>query len=250
MTDDDVDVTENWLAAYFHAANRYPEAGFFGGRIQTRWEEPPPAWLAMNADWLTSTPALDWGSEFAELTKTSRSFVIGANMAVRRAVFTAGHRFREDLGCIGSDLDDSAQHGGQEGEWQQRVLAAGTCGVYVPESLVYHRERKYRATRRFVRWYYRNMGVEIRRREGIPAGPALLDAPRYLWRRFMMEGTRYYWLRLAGSPRRWLKADCDLARTRGEIQECRRIARERVKNGAARSHTGYVAESSTSHRHP
>jgi glycosyltransferase involved in cell wall biosynthesis len=227
MTDDDVDVTGSWLADYFHAARQFPEAAFFGGRIETRWEEPPPEWLAVNAGWLDSTPVLDWGREPQRLTlEAGRAFLVGANMAVRRSAFAAGFRFREDLGPIGRYRDARAQHGGEEGEWQSRVLASGMSGMYLPEPLVYHRESRHRATRGYIRWYYRNLGIEIRRREGIPPVPALLKAPRYLWRRLLTEGACYYYHRLISSPRVWLKLDCERALTMGEIQECRRMARE------------------------
>ena len=101
----------------------------------------------------------------------------------------------------------------------------GMKGAYIPGSVVYHRERPYRLTRRYIRWYFRETGREKRLRDGIEGlRPLWFGVPRYLWRVFVGDVVRYVATRAARSSRVWLRAECDLARTVGEIMECREMA--------------------------
>jgi hypothetical protein len=217
-----VTVAKDWVRTFWDTAKKVPEAAFFGGKIITRFETPPPRWIAENARWLRSCTHYDQGEVPTFLSDRTALF-IGANMAFRREVFDQGWRFRVDLGPVGDDRKAGAQHGGQEGELESRLLEAGFRGRYVPESVVYHREHAYRQTRSFVRWHYRNLGREIRLREGIlPHCSCWLGMPRYLWREAFGHAMRSWLHRWRRPSEIWLRADCDFARTVGEMREWRR----------------------------
>ena len=223
MTDDDVDVTPAWLASYYDAARRYPEGAFFGGKILTRWESTPPPWILENVDWLSSITRCDHGETPVILSDTKRPFV-GANMAIRKSVFDSGYRFRPDLGVRGDNRSTPARHGGEDGEFQARIIKGGLKGVYVPDSVVYHRERSYRFTRRYTRWYFREQGRDARRREGVQGlHPLWFGIPRYLWRLYFAALFRYAITRPVSSSRLWLRSECELARIVGDMMECRAL---------------------------
>ena len=221
MTDDDVDVSPGWVAAYHEASIRHPDAAFFGGKVMTQFGCEPPQWVLENISWLHSIPRYDRGEEPLTLHDNKLLF-IGANMAMRKSVFDAGYRFRPDLGPSGDSR--TGRHGGEEGEFQERIMRDGLKGVYVPESVAYHRERPHRLTRRYVWWYFRENGREQQRIEGI-AGLEnfILGVPRYLWRVFILKLLHYMITRPARSSSVWLRAECNLAGTIGNMLECRAL---------------------------
>jgi GT2 family glycosyltransferase len=123
--DDDVEVAPNWLAALLHAARVYPDADVFAGAIRARLEGKAPRTCGRERPPITT---LDLG---ARDTRDIR-FAWGANMAIRRSA----------LQRVGP-FDTSLEHGGDEQEWQERLLAQGQSTarpiVYVAAALVDHR---------------------------------------------------------------------------------------------------------------
>ena len=47
-TDDDVLVDSEWLVAYLDAAKAWPEAAFWGGRVDPLYGSVPPGWVVRN----------------------------------------------------------------------------------------------------------------------------------------------------------------------------------------------------------
>jgi glucosyl-dolichyl phosphate glucuronosyltransferase len=81
-TDDDVVVAENWITSYVDAANRWPEAAFFGGRIIPRFLGEEPGWL--RPAWRVVSGvfgARELGDE--PFAFDHKRLPFGANMAVR-----------------------------------------------------------------------------------------------------------------------------------------------------------------------
>jgi hypothetical protein len=111
FVDDDVAVAPGWLAALLCAAREHPHTQIFAGRIRARLEgrggwgrhscgrEAPPV------------TTLDLGPRDTFAVR----FAWGANMAVRRAAF-------ERIGVF----DVTLEYGGDEQEWQERLLASPT----------------------------------------------------------------------------------------------------------------------------
>src|SRR6185503_338373 len=51
FTDDDVVVTDNWIATIKRAFDENPEVEYIGGKILPDWSEPPPKWLTIDHWW-------------------------------------------------------------------------------------------------------------------------------------------------------------------------------------------------------
>src|SRR5579872_4110452 len=121
--DDDVEVRPGWLDALLAAARAQPDVDVFTGPIRARFEgraarrrtcgrEGPP---------ITHT---DLGPQ-DQLVRRAW----GANMTIRRRAFAAIGRFDPHRRCWGGD----------EEEWQQRLLAAGGRIRYVAGAALDHR---------------------------------------------------------------------------------------------------------------
>jgi GT2 family glycosyltransferase len=104
FVDDDVEVSDNWLPALLSGAREHPEVDVFTGPIRPRLEGSPPRSCGREAAPITS---LDLGA-----CDTPARFAWGSNMAIRRSAL---HRI--------GPFDVSLEHGGDEQEWQERLLA-------------------------------------------------------------------------------------------------------------------------------
>ncbi|HEY5192281.1 MAG TPA: glycosyltransferase [Solirubrobacteraceae bacterium] len=104
FVDDDVEVCPGWLDALLAAAREHPKIEVFTGPIVPRLEGSPPRTCGREGAPIT---ALDLGPEDAPTR-----FAWGANMAIRRDAL-------ERVGPFNVALE----HGGDEQEWQERLLA-------------------------------------------------------------------------------------------------------------------------------
>ncbi|HUA75327.1 MAG TPA: glycosyltransferase [Solirubrobacteraceae bacterium] len=121
FVDDDVRVAEGWLAALLGAAREHPEVDVFAGRIQPHLEGRTPRSCGREHPPIT---ALDLGEH-----DVPTRYAWGANMAIRRAALERAGEF-----------DVTLEHGGDEQELQDRLLAAGGEGaLYVAAARVEHR---------------------------------------------------------------------------------------------------------------
>lgn len=214
-TDDDVLVEPDWLSAYVAAAERWPEAVFFGGWIEPWYEVPPPAWLkrAVRANYFHGLLLIrDLGDVERPLTQGAEIF--GANMAFRRAVF-ADRRFDPQLGRQGS-----VSLLGDETAFIDRLLQQGERGVWVPAAKVRHYVPAERMTLRYLDDYYRGVGRTRVRLDGCPAGRLLRGAPLWLHRSYWQTRFRGLWQRLLRRPL-WAVTYARAACLRGMIHETR-----------------------------
>jgi GT2 family glycosyltransferase len=108
FVDDDVEVSPGWLQALLQAAQRHPDADVFAGPIRARLEGPAPRSCGREQPPITT---LDLGSDDTDDIR----FAWGANMAIRRTAL-------ERVG----PFDTTLEHGGDEQEWQERLLAQAT----------------------------------------------------------------------------------------------------------------------------
>jgi GT2 family glycosyltransferase len=121
FVDDDVRAHPRWLAALLHAADLSPDTDVFTGPIKPSLEGARARSCAHGHAPITS---LDLGD-----ADTTAPYAWGANMAIRRRA----------LDRVGA-FDTSIEHGGDEQEWQERLLASGSPPVrYVAAATVEHR---------------------------------------------------------------------------------------------------------------
>jgi len=230
FTDDDVDVDPNWMNALCAGAQRYPEAGFFGGPIYAKWESPPPAWLARHASDLLCGLAVqyDRGKDDPFLKEGEASF-IGANMMFRKQVFEAGIRFREDIGRKGGDLT-----GLEDTVFIGSLLKAGYRGVFIPEAKIFHRNPKERMTEQYLRKWYIGAGRGLYRVNPVRYNQYLFfGTPRFLWRKLIFAALQYILTRWLCLSKLWVPAECEMALTWGKILEYRED-----RGTDQRNHTG------------
>jgi len=146
FVDDDVRVQAGWLDALLRAAREHPETDVFTGPIIARLEgraahrrtcgrEGPP---------ITHT---DLGAADREVRRAW-----GANMAIRASAFGAVGRFDPHRRCWGGD----------EEEWEERLLAAGGRIRYVAAARLEHRRAPRDATQRALMRTARLRGREAR----------------------------------------------------------------------------------------
>ena len=126
--DDDVRLAESIVETYADAGLRYGRGHHFSGPLVAEWETPPPDWLL---PWLPPS-ARGWDKGEDECFYDEPHF-IGSNWAA----------FREDVLAVGG-FDERIGPGsptgaiGDERDLQERLLAAGGRGVYLPDARVWH----------------------------------------------------------------------------------------------------------------
>jgi GT2 family glycosyltransferase len=125
FVDDDVRALDGWLAALLRAAQEHPEMDVFTGPISARLEGAAPHSCGRERPPITT---LELGP-----TDTPTRYAWGANMAIRRSAL-------ERIG----PFEESLEHGGDEQEWQDRLMSAsggddGRGALYVAGAAVEHR---------------------------------------------------------------------------------------------------------------
>ncbi len=134
FVDDDISARPRWLEALIDAARSHPRADVFTGPIVPRLEGSPLRTCGREAPPITS---LNLGSQ-----DTYTRYAWGTNMAIRRSAL-------ERVG----PFDVTLEHGGDEQEWQDRLIAAaegdatgdspsqshGGAALYVARAAVDHR---------------------------------------------------------------------------------------------------------------
>jgi glycosyltransferase involved in cell wall biosynthesis len=213
-TDDDVLVDPEWLAEYAAAADRFPEAGYFGGTVDPWFEVAPPAWVKRNLPALEGPFALrSFGPEVRPLKDGERVF--GASMAFRTALLRE-HQFNPALGRNGTGMLS-----GDETDLVDRLVAQGRFGVWVGTARVQHFVPADRMTREYLWSFFHGLGRSDQRRKPYDAAvPMLFGVPRWLVKRYLADRFREALLAPGRGPR-WLAAFMRAAVSRGVIDEFR-----------------------------
>jgi len=150
-TDDDVVVSEDWVWRTVEAADRFPEAAFFGGPIRPNFPAGQPDWIDANWETLRGCFAeRDLGDNPVVLDKTCLPY--GANFSVRGDIQRA-NTFSNALGrrgdsCVGED----------ELELMRRLCDQGMTGRWVHEAPVHHMITPERASAGYVGAYFAGQG--------------------------------------------------------------------------------------------
>jgi len=155
FTDDDVRVSEGWLQEGCAPMLANAAIDYTGGPVRPIWDAPPPAWVDQTRSDLWGTLAiLDYGPTSFVFEEHKR-VPLGANMAVRRALFDRVGNFDTNLGRVGYSLRGQAQ-----AEFFCRTRSAGARGQYVPGMAVEHHVPGSRLTRSYFRrwWFMKGVG--------------------------------------------------------------------------------------------
>lgn len=188
MTDDDVIVDERWLdAACDVLLEKDGAIAYAGGPVAPIWEIDPPVWLDLTRGDLWGTIAIQDHGVHPFAYEEARRVPLGANMAARRAFFSAVGHFRADLGRSSGRL----VLGQEVPELLMRARAAGLRGMYLPAMRVRHHIPAKRLTREYFRRWWFGKGVSRAGLEGVQPltelgvdllrTPHLFGVPRYMY---------------------------------------------------------------------
>ena len=149
--DDDVVVSDYWLASYTAAAAEQTEVTFWGGPIVPVFEQAAPRWITDNWDKVCGCFA-ERKLGPAELRFDHNVLPYGANFALRtnaqKQFLFETHVGRTNRQIVGED----------ELILMRALLAAGHRGQWLPRASVEHMIEPSRATTEYVSAYFRGQG--------------------------------------------------------------------------------------------
>ncbi len=201
--DDDHRVDGAYFVSVAEAAERYPQASIFCGRILPDWDGSEPRWVHDAGPYRIfplPVPRYDEGDQPREITFSGR-VPGGGNLCVRREVFDRVGGFSIDLGPHGHDLG-----GGEDIDFVRRCLSTGERIQYVPTVLQYH----YVDPERLRLGYLLRKSFQ-RSRSGVRSQSRKVPSvPLYMWHKlgtYLVLGlvsiswprTRFYLVRLAAA---------------------------------------------------
>lgn len=124
---DDERVAASILKAYRDAISEKRDGWFFGGPIFPDYEQPPPDWL------IESLPPSARGFALGGSQEVSSPILLGGNWLAFASDLKAAGGFDERFGPGAKSLAS-----GSETNMQERLLARGLRGWYVPDAGVWH----------------------------------------------------------------------------------------------------------------
>jgi len=135
FVDDDHRVDPGYLQAICRAADAYPDADLFCGRILPDWTGAEPGWVHDDGPYRIyplPVPRFDQGDNPRELT-ADVAVPGGGNLCVRVPWLARVGPFRSDMGPTGHDLG-----GAEDLDWVLRALRLGARLRYLPDMVQYH----------------------------------------------------------------------------------------------------------------
>jgi glycosyltransferase involved in cell wall biosynthesis len=151
FTDDDVCVARDWIETMCRVCGERSDIAWLGGRVLPVWLAPPPAWL--DAAFWAPLALLDFGPARIELNGSEARSAIGANLVVRRGVFSLAGLFSPDVQRVGDGIGSTEDH-----ELQIRMARQGLRGLYEPALIVHSPVDCERMTRRYHRQWHAGHG--------------------------------------------------------------------------------------------
>ena len=213
-TDDDIIPDKAWAKSMISAADRWPDADLFGGRILPEYPKglsPPPI---IDKHFMSIAYVIaDWDLPEGMQFPATRTW--GPNMMIRRRVFDGGLRYNTTIGPVGTNYLMAS-----ESEFLIRARAAGSVEIYVPSSLVYHQIRPEQVTHE---WLF---GRSFRFGRTIPyqglqgASQPNLRLKKWMLKEYLILLARYTYARLFGTEAEKLDKGIKYHNIRGLIYQC------------------------------
>jgi arylsulfatase A-like enzyme/GT2 family glycosyltransferase len=202
FVDDDHRIDESYLTAIERAAQMWPDAGFYCGRILPDWDSTEPAWVHDEGPFRIyplPVPRYDQGNSPKTITAEEGPIPGGGNLVVRRHVFELTGKFSTELGPHGHDLG-----GGEDSEYVLRAMTRGVRCQYTPAMVQHH----YVDTERLKLAYLLKKAYQRTRSTSRIHGTG--KVPLYMWRKLAEYGfhsifslswakRRFYWVRTAAA---------------------------------------------------
>lgn len=202
FVDDDHRIDENYLVAIAHAAQSWPDAGLYCGRILPDWNGTEPSWVHDEGPYRIyplPVPRYNQGDQPKTITAEEGPIPGGGNLVVRRHVFALAGQFSTELGPHGHDLG-----GGEDSEYVLRAMIRGIRCQYAPNIIQYH----YVDIDRLKLSYLLKKSFQRTRSTSRIQGNGRI--PLYMWRKLAEYGfhsvfsrswakRRFYWMRTAAA---------------------------------------------------
>jgi glycosyltransferase involved in cell wall biosynthesis len=148
FTDDDVQVSENWVATIKHSLDSHPEVDCIGGKVIPSWSSPPPSWLT--SDHWSPVGLADYGDRPFYVNTSHRKCLIGANIAFRKQALERIGKFHPLLQRVQDSIGSMEDH-----ELLIRLWNEHGQGLYVPHLVVRSPVAGERLTKRYHRrWHF------------------------------------------------------------------------------------------------
>lgn len=135
FVDDDHRVDTSYLVNICTAANEYPDAQLFCGRILPDWDGSEPDWVHHTGPYRIyplPVPHFDQGNESINITPDI-AIPGGGNLVIRTELFKQVGPFSTELGPTGHNLD-----GSEDLDWVLRAQKIGAKLRYIPSMIQYH----------------------------------------------------------------------------------------------------------------
>ena len=211
-TDDDMLLESNWLAAYWEAFMRWPEAAVFGGKVTPLVTEPTPVWFrSAIPDLSLLLAARDFGDNPAPLSVEEDRLPFGANFAIRGDIQRL-YPFDPALGVA-----PGRRRGGEETAVIDAILRAGMSGWWVPGAAVAHVISTDRQTTEYISRYYGGMGELHAFSRATSQSAPISSAPLSTWLKFLASFLRYRFARLI-RLKSWVRYLSSYAYHRGALE--------------------------------
>jgi GT2 family glycosyltransferase len=184
FVDDDHRVDTDYLAAVCRAADAYPAADLFCGRILPDWDGSEPEWVHDTGRYRIyplPVPRFDQGNVARELTP-DQAVPGGGNLFLRATWAQRIGPFATDMGPTGHDLG-----GAEDLDWVLRALRMGARLQYVPDVLQHHYvdTNRLRLDYLMKKAYKRTLST-VRLEPGNPGG----RVPKYVYRKIAEYGLK------------------------------------------------------------
>jgi len=177
FVDDDEEIDESWYETILSVFTNN-EVDFIGGPYVPRFESSVPDWLPK--DHTAAVGIVDGGDKIVRFDSSYPGILMGGNAVLTRATLQRVGPYSTALGRCGTRLLSC-----EDEDMYQRLLAAGSRGLYVPNLTVYHFIPDERLTKRYHRsWcFWQSVSSAALHRIRPQSTVYLFGVPRYFYGR-------------------------------------------------------------------
>lgn len=231
FVDDDVRVSDKWIATIKREFDSHPEIDCIGGKVLPQFRTPAPRWLTRD-QWMP-LGLQDYGDEPLSINAENPLCLVSANLAFRLTVFAETGPFALHLQRVKDSIGSI-----EDAELLERCWRSGRHCMYVPDLTVTTDVPFERMTKSYHRRWHTGHGyffALLRSEEVERSSGRLFDVPAHLYRQAFEDVVA------------WLKCFLLGKRDRAFAHEMRirffwGFFRERRKDYLAAAHRGPVRE--------
>jgi len=214
FTDDDIIPEQEWLIKLEKCMDFHPDYTIFGGVIKPCWPRQPDKWIINHVPLGVTYALTEEGREEGDVFP---GLVWGPNMAIRREVFDAGHRFDTSVGPNGKNYVM-----GSETEFTIRLHKAGYKSWFCRDAVVQHIIRDYQLDSKWIIKRAYRFGRNMYRQESKlfnPEIPMLFGVPRWRFAKLLQQYKFFIIYSLSGRKEKRLNAHWEIEFLKGYLYE-------------------------------